>query len=302
MKATTVCRALVLGISLGASTALWARPDPGQKMDTSLLGRSDLAYSFSEFEVDSADHRRHYRIWVGLPRAAAPKAGYPVLYMLDGNAAIAAFDPARLQALNQGAAPVLVGLGYATPLRIDREGRTFDYTPQRTKGPQLDPLTQLESGGAEVFLTLVRDVIKPRVNGLAHLNLRQQGLWGHSYAGLLTTYTLLRHPQDFQYYAAASPSLWWDPSAVARNQRGLAQRLEGTSVRLLTLRGSEEGASPRRAATGSPKAAQTLTEALARRYGVHARYQEFPGLSHGPMLEASLKYTLDWFSQQTAAK
>ena len=302
MQTSTACRALLLGISLGASAPLWARPDPGQMMDTSLLARTDLAYRFTEFEVDSADHRRHYRIWVGLPRATAPKAGYPVFYMLDGNAAISGFDVARLQTLNQGSAPVLVGLGYATPLRIDREGRTFDYTPLRAQGPQLDPLTQVESGGAEAFLTLVRNVIKPRVSALAHLNLRQQALWGHSYAGLLTIYTLLRHPEDFQYYAAASPSLWWDPLAVARNLRGLDQRLESNSVRLLTLRGSDEGAAPRGRVKGSPRAAQTLTEALARRYGVDARYQEFPGLSHGPMLDVSLRYSLDWFSEQTATK
>lgn len=156
-----------LGLALAAALpggAPLAQPDPEATMDRSLLQRQDLPYRFSAVDLDSVDGQRHYRLWLGRPLQAPPAAGYPVVWMLDGNAAVGALDASTLRRLADGDAPLLVAIGYRTPLRIDRAGRTFDYTPASPgQADQRDPLNGLPSGGADAFLDLLRDGMRPAV-------------------------------------------------------------------------------------------------------------------------------------------
>ncbi|WP_448681097.1 alpha/beta hydrolase [Pseudomonas nicosulfuronedens] len=274
--------------------AAHAAPAPDQKMDTHLLQRSDLAYRFSELKLDSADGQRHYQLWIARPNHPAPVAGYPLVWMLDGNAAIGALDDKLLGELNEGKAPLLVAIGYQTPLRIDRSGRTRDYTPLRPQlAEQKDPLTGDPSGGADAFLDLMRDRMLPAVAAQAPIDPAQQTLWGHSYGGLLTLHALLTRPQQFNFYAPASPSLWWGDGAILKEQDGFAKRLAGHCAQLLLMRGGNEPFRPREGITPSaPRAAQQLVEDLGKAPGMQAQFHAFDGLSHGQTLEASLKYLL----------
>ncbi|BCQ61653.1 hypothetical protein PBOI14_34030 [Pseudomonas sp. Boi14] len=147
-------------------------------MDRSLLQRQDLPYRFTSLQLDSADGQRHYQLWIGKPLQAPPPQGYPVLWMLDGNAAIGALDPEQLKRLDQGQAPLLVAVGYQTPLRIERNARTYDYTPQQPgQAQQQDPLTGQPSGGAQAFLQLLRERMRPAVAAQAPIDTAQQTLW-----------------------------------------------------------------------------------------------------------------------------
>ena len=272
----------------------FAKPAPDQLMDAPVL-REVSDYSFSTLELDSADGARHYRIWLGRPLKVS--AANPVAYLLDGNAAMAALDTQLLNRLSHSPTPpVLVAVGYATPLRIERNARTFDYTPQVGEGVQRDPLTDVPSGGAEQFLDLLTQQIRPLINQRLEEKPKRQLLWGHSYGGLLVLYTLMTRPDAFDEYAAASPSLWWNGGVIHAD--GLAQRLKGKHPTLLMMRGDEEPASP--SMQHGPKgdgAAKKLLGGLQRVQGLTVRYQAFPGLSHGPMLPASLRYTLEHLSQ-----
>lgn len=163
---------LALALALSAPAAL-AQPAREQKMDTSLLQRQDLAYRFSQLDLDSADGQRHYRLWVGKPDRPAPAAGYPVLWMLDGNAALGALDREQLRRLAAGRAPLLVAVGYQTEQRIERAGRTFDYTPALPgQAEQRDPLTGQPSGGVDAFLDLLTLRMRPMVAELAPIDLQ----------------------------------------------------------------------------------------------------------------------------------
>lgn len=288
-------RLLALALAFAVpGLAAHAAPAPDQKMDTTLLQRSDLAYRFSQIKLDSADGQRHYQLWIGQPRHAAPANGYPVVWMLDGNAAVGALDEKLLTDLDHGKAPLLVAVGYQTPLRIDRSGRTRDYTPARGElAEQKDPLTGEPSGGADAFLDLLRDRMLPAVAAQAPIDRSQQTLWGHSYGGLLTLHALLTRPQQFSFYAPASPSLWWGDGAILKEQPGFAQRLAGHSAQLLLMRGGEEPFRPREGITPSaPHPAQQLVEDVGKVPGMQAQFHAFDGLSHGQTLEASLKYLL----------
>jgi predicted alpha/beta superfamily hydrolase len=300
---------------LGWCASALAQPGPDQPMDAALLQRADSGYRFQSLDFASADGQRHYQVWVGTPRQPAPATGYPVLYMLDGNAALGALQAEQLQRLDQGRAPLLVAVGYAGGMRIDRVARTLDYTP----GPSgHDPLTQQPSGGAEAFLDLLEQRIKPAVAQRAPVDAQQQTLWGHSYGGLLVLHTLLTRPQAFQHYVAASPSLWWWENLAPSSAPGgaptkpaqpaasrpypqaaldsLPARLHGQPRTLLLLRGDAEPAAPRQPAPAhgsADQAMQRLLAALRPLSTLQVTYHTFPGLGHGPMLAASLGYLLD---------
>ncbi|KIY40924.1 esterase [Pseudomonas sp. 10-1B] len=289
---------LALTLALTAPVAL-AQPEREQKMDTSLLQRQDLAYRFNQLDLDSADGQRHYRLWVGTPNRPAPAAGYPVLWMLDGNAALGALDSQQLGKLAAGQAPLLVAVGYQTEQRIERAGRTYDYTPALPgQAEQRDPLTGAASGGVDAFLDLLTERMRPMVAGVAPIDLRRQTLWGHSYGGLAVLHALFTRPEAFSDYAAASPSLWWHDGAIVREAQGLEQRLGNSQPRLLLMRGSEEPANPRMPVRGDvERPARELVAELARVPGLQVRFERFEGLGHGPMLPASLKQVIEGMSQ-----
>lgn len=290
---------LFLIMTLVLSGSALAQPQPEQKMDTTLLQRQDLAYRFSHLDLDSRDGQRHYRLWIGQPRRPAPASGYPVLWMLDGNAAISALEPEQLQALAGGQAPLLVAIGYQTDQRIERAARTYDYTPVVPGlAEQRDPLTGQASGGADEFLDLLEQRMRPMVAAVAPVDPHRQTLWGHSYGGLLTLHTLFTRPWLFSDYAAASPSLWWNDGAIVAEMQGLQERLGSHQPSLLLMRGTREPANPRGPLQGDvQRPARALVASLAGVKGLSATFQPFDGLDHGPMLPASLWFVMDRMSK-----
>src|SRR5262245_14339398 len=75
-----------------------------------------------------------YRIFVSYPAGEPPADGYPVLYVLDGNASFAGFAEARrIQERFDLGKSIIVGVGYPTDLAYDVR-RLNDYTM-----PLLDP-------------------------------------------------------------------------------------------------------------------------------------------------------------------
>ncbi|WP_459206186.1 alpha/beta hydrolase [Pseudomonas sp. MLB6B] len=296
MSKTTLALALALAI---VALAALAQPDPVQTMDTSLLERTDLAYRFTQLDLDSLDGQRHYRLWVGQPNRPAPAAGYPVLWMLDGNAALGALDGRQLDALAAGQAPLLVAVGYQSEQRIERAARTYDYTPT-VPGlrEQRDPLTQLPSGGVDAFLDLLTGRMRTLVASQAPIDLARQTLWGHSYGGLAVLHTLFTRPSAFSEYAAASPSLWWREGVLVREAEGLAGRLGSARPEVLLMRGSEEPDSPGgRVQDDGGQKLRDLAAQLAKVDGVKVGVQAFEGLGHGPMLAASLRRVVEGLSQ-----
>ncbi|TDJ75035.1 alpha/beta hydrolase [Pseudomonas putida] len=289
---------LALALALAAPVVL-GQPERDQKMDTRLLQRQDLAYHFSHLDLDSADGKRHYRLWIGKPERPAPAAGYPVLWMLDGNAAIGALDDADLlNKLAAGQAPLLVAVGYQTEQRIERTGRTYDYTPALPgQAQQLDPLTGQASGGVEVFFELLRQRMRPMVASVAPIDPTRQTLWGHSYGGLAVLHALFDHPGEFSDYAAASPSLWWHDGAIVNEAEGLQQRLGRSRAHLLLMRGGVEPARPGKPSKGDEEGpARRLAAQLGNVRGLTVRFERFDGLGHGPMLPASLHRVIELMS------
>jgi len=312
MAATLAATLAVAGL---AAQPAMAQPNLAPAVGPTVAAPSSpasAAYRFEQWELDAADGARRYRVQLAVPRRAAPATGFPVLYMLDGNAAFAALTAEQLLALEQGGTPpVIVAIGYATDLRFDTTARAYDYTPPVPgPGPTVDSgAHDRPAGGADIFLALIEQQIKPAVRARVAVDPAQQSLWGHSYGGLFVLHTLLRQPATFQRYIAADPSFWWHNGFILQEERQAAAIAPGTC--LLVLSGASATAAPAAAAVMPapagpgidaaaaqrmraarsavpPETAREFVARQARRDGLHASWRVFEGASHGAMLGLSV--------------
>ncbi len=182
------------------------------------------------------------RVFVMQPSTPADAQGYPVLYVLDGNAHFPLMAQlARLREIRPDAArsdsAVVVGIGYPSNATLDFDARQFDYTP-----PAVPPGTDAANeGGADALLDDIAKHILPFVEKQFPIDPTRRTLFGHSYGGLFTLHTLFSRPALFTRYVAASPSIWWRQQAIlATRDRFLAQPRGTTPLELLLTAGSLE--------------------------------------------------------------
>ncbi len=302
---------LLAVLALLAAPAALAQPDLSRRIGTTVADTGTPGYRFESFRLDSVDGQRHYRVRVAVPLASAPAAGFPSAFLLDGNAALMEVDAGLLASLADAPQPpVLVFIGYDDDLRINAEGRAYDYTPRRPGGDdaQVDTLGNRRTGGAAEFLALVTGTILPRVATLAPLDPQRQALWGHSYGGLFVLHVLFTQPEAFDRYVAVDPSLWWGDGFLPGEEKHARAPQPGTAVRFLVGDGARKPSPHRAPPSGEPdrRAAEAMRNArsaappdaarqMAQRLrgsGLDVGYRTLPGLSHGDTLGASLPIML----------
>jgi predicted alpha/beta superfamily hydrolase len=301
----------------------FAQPDLSKPLGLTIADTGSKFYRFEKFDIDSNDGERHYKIVVGIPKAEEPEKTYPVLYLLDGNAALAALNDdlfSRLELL-----PVIVAIGYDTELRFDVVSRAFDYTPALPDGSKPNDERGRKGGGADMFAELIETKIKPKVESLARIDKQRQTIWGHSYGGLFVLNTLFKHPEMFQNYVAADPSFWWQEGVILKIETQFTEQIEKKGIEknklsLAVLVG--RGAAPQRRTPERPadstaernternmersanirrSAPPNATEDLIKRFEPQLKtttFRVFEGFSHGQMLSASLEPALRFCVQQ----
>lgn len=204
------------------------------------------------FEITSQHTGQRYRILLGLPHGAAPAAGYPVLWALDGLAsfplmeafrprpATADDSPAWRARLGAEPAGLIVAIAHASGKPFDVNARALDYTPPVTgdSGDQFSP----RHGGADAFLRFLSEELRPLLAQHFPLDAQRHTLFGFSYGGLFALHVLSTQPQHFQRYWAASPSLWFDGHQTLKNLPAqlAALRLPRPSVRVMITVGADE--------------------------------------------------------------
>ncbi|MCM2129958.1 alpha/beta hydrolase [Larsenimonas rhizosphaerae] len=281
-----------LSLALG-STCLpaWAGPDLERSIYPSIADRGHPDYHFDRLQVDSTDMQRHYSFWIATPRRAPPPEGHPIIYLLDGNAAL---DDTPAWLLNRMAAatpPVIVYLGYATDKRFDVRARQEDYTPSLPQQGIFQSHGR-PSGGVETFIATLVGTWLPMIERAVPINSMNRYFWGHSYGGLCVLYTMMTRPWLMSHFIAASPSLGWNGNQLA----GMARQFSapaGCIPALWLLRGEEEGRErPRHMRTEKQDQRISIDElaALLERQdpALSVEVEHVAGLSHGPMFTHSL--------------
>jgi predicted alpha/beta superfamily hydrolase len=271
-----------------------------------------------KLEVRSLVSRQglEYRLIISAPAGPPPAAGFPVIYVTDGNAhAPVLGEIARLAEGDVG--PVLVvGIGYPTTGLYDAERRSYDLTPPGPLAKDLDRETSdfagEKIGGADPFLDFIETELKPAAEATHRIDRTRQALFGHSLGGLFGVYALFRRPDAFSAYVAASPAIWFNRRAVLKAEPPFAAKAAAhKGLRVLVTVGENEGTmSPfaewklRRLAAADPASlgggnpdeiiaritrgkveadmrgnARALADRLAG-YGLNAKYVEYPGEEH----------------------
>lgn len=170
-----------------------------------------------------------YRITIAIPRERAPREGYPVLYILDGNAYGALFEnivTLQSRRTEKTGVPlsVIVSIGYDQE-EVFPSLRVYDFTPKSDvvnlpEHPSGKPWPT--SGGAEHFLEVLKG-IKEIVRELLKVDVERQLIFGHSLGGLFLVQMLIREPLLFSQYYICSPSLWWNEEQVLQEALRISQ-------------------------------------------------------------------------------
>lgn len=196
----------------------------------------------TEIWTCSSNEKKLYKIFVYTPNTPTPENGFPVIYLLDGNANFGSFvENIRLQTKNQektGMHPsVIIGIGYEITVPYSKE-RYLDFTfdtnlnslPKNPSGTQWPP-----HGGGENFLSFIEEKLKPIVEQNIPINKKKQMIVGHSLGGLFVLFTLFTNPSSFQYFIASSPSIHWNEDALLKELNFFPERLKNLDLSKLLL-------------------------------------------------------------------
>ena len=193
-----------------------------------------------QYDIVSRINGQIYRLMVGLPERTDPAVTYPVFYVLDGNEnfGTAIAMARRLHGCCEVPPAIVVGIGYPTDDRGElSRRRAFDLTLSLSS-----MANGVEYGGADAFLRVLEEELKPFVAAHYWVNPDKQIIFGHSFAGLTALHAMFRNPNAFAVYNLSSPSIWWNGRKVLRDEAAFSERVREGSVRaglLITVAGDE---------------------------------------------------------------
>ncbi len=233
------------------------------------------------FDVKS-DGGETYRIFISHPKGEAPEGGFPVLYVIDGNAYFASFAETRrlLEYADRGKA-LVVGVGYPTDDAYDAR-RTADFLfPVPTVGPPAQARSEpnATNTGRDKFLDFLTGRLRTEIGKRFKIDPDRQSLFGHSFGGLFAIHALYARPEAFQAIIAASPSLEWNVQDMLREERAFAARLASGKIartsRLMLVAGDQDR-------DDDPEPARALAARLESlsAYGLNTRYRLYEDEIH----------------------
>ncbi|MBJ8504003.1 alpha/beta hydrolase [Acinetobacter seifertii] len=201
----------------------------------------------AQFQIKSKNTGHDYLIQIYKPPVAPPQHGYPVLYILDGNAT---FPSAANIAQSIGAGStklgldpiIIVAVGYPQQKTFDVQKRAYDYTPKPSS--EFQAQGKYKYGGADQFIAFLNNELKPEIAQQFPINSQQQSIYGHSFGGLFVLYHFFQKPDAFQRYFAASPSLWFDQGMLFQQLKHW-QSQKSNHPLLITTVGTHEQGGPR---------------------------------------------------------
>ena len=265
-RVNTALTGMVLILLVGSISSGMASADPAPD-DTAPVTLDHTR----QWQMHNAQGKA-YRIMISLPDDPPEKGGYPVLYVLDGNAYFPAFHAAR-ETVARYRDTIIVGVGYPQAQSLNFLRRSYDFTPpvpaEHNEPPQ---------GGQDELLAFIEQRLMPKVEADLPADPRRQSLYGHSFGGMFAIYTLFKRPDLFSHVVAVSPSLWWRDQYLLPLepdfQKAMQQRPEHPPSLALIL---AEGDMP--AQIQDAKSLQKRLEPLSA-HGMRTGFTLVPGVDH----------------------
>lgn len=263
----------------------------------------ETGYVLPETEVWDMDaaHGETYRIYVSRPAGEAPEGGYPVLFVLDGNAMFAGFAEARrIQGVYDDGLEdmIVVGIGYPNQELYDGR-RLGDFTPPLENEALKERFRDYASGKRDQFKAFLLSELRPEISKRFPVNDDRVSLYGHSLGGLFGLHMMYSEPGAFSMIIAASPTVWWDGQAILAEEREFRSRLEedpelGHGVRVNILVGELEEVA---ATIDDSKALAKRLEELSV-YGVRSEFHLLDKETHitvpSRSVTTALRAAMEW--------
>ncbi len=249
------------------------------------------------FEFVARANGTRYFVRVAVPTSPPPPQGFPILYVLDGDAYFAGYsDAARISDLYGGpnAPAIVVGIGYAGGAKAAIDGRRRDFGSSALTSAGT-PVEAKSARGSDAFLEVLRSELNPLVSRRAKVDPNRRVLIGHSLGGLFAVHVLLTDPGAFSTYVVLSPSIWSDDGAVLRELPGFEDHLSQLKTEpsvFIGVGGGEE--KPMADDHRMVSNAKELVLQLRRRMRPSTRidFHVFDGEPHSMMAWAAIGYVL----------
>jgi len=192
------------GSAVATDTTEQSSPTAAASGTSELVARALSIGAHGALTSNVLRERREYLVYTP-PSYADPESRFPVLYLLDAEAHFHHVT---------GIVAFLAEIGHIPPMivvGVVNTERTRDLTPSREAHLPT-------SGGADSFVRFLETELIPAIDA-RYRTYPYRILVGHSFGGLLATHVLVEHPQLFDAYVAASPSLDWGEGLVLRRAR-----------------------------------------------------------------------------------
>ena len=233
-----------------------------------------------ETEISSAGTGRTYRIQTAAIGEMPPE-GYPVLFVLDGEAFFPALFNIMQSLMNnlvtRSCAPCLiVGIGYAGGGVRDLAQRAADYTPPLRSNASEDE--QRQFGQADRFAEFIDSELTAFLESKYRLDKNETAVFGHSFGALFGLYSLLSH-RRFRRHWLVSPSIWWHNRRILDFMPS-ENRLNGIDV-CLNIGALERRSDCKRREERDMAGLSERMAAELDRHGAAVFFREYPNANHG---------------------
>lgn len=187
-------------LCLGSLFLLTGYTDNQKKAEINVMGHNQSEIFHSKTIGD-------YNISLYYPNSTAPKQGWPVIYLLDGNS----FFTDIVAFIEQHDTQIIVvAIDYPDTTR-----RELDFLPNP---PVIIPEILSNGkenvfknyGGADNFLQFLQTELKPHIEQKFTIDRDRQIIFGHSLGAIFVLHTLFTQPDSFSHYIASSPSIWFN--------------------------------------------------------------------------------------------
>jgi uncharacterized protein len=247
---------------------LAAAPLPAPAADGNQIWPAEVSIpNTRQIKFTSAINGEPYALFVSIPFIPPPPGGYPVYYVLDGEAYFSTAATGSMLLADNAA--VIVGIDHlafndravvekysgrkpddTSPIGMDAISATHNRLRNHDLTLPIAPTHRApdwfetsRDGGLDDFLKIIETEIKPRIAALVPVDAANQALYGHSLGGLAVVHAFFTEPTAFRNFIASSPSLWWDGDAVLKDEKTFAAAVTAgqAAPRILITAGGNEG-------------------------------------------------------------
>ena len=206
----------------------------GQSTEVTIPGSQTKTFT------SSIVNGQEYVLQISLPAGYTTSTKkYPVVYLMDSQWDFPLLTALYGQQYFDGFIPevIIVGITWGGEHPNPDSLRARDYTPTNEK-------RLLQSGGADKFLSVIKNEIFPLVEKDYRVDANDKTLIGCSLGGLFTMYTLFTHPDMFNRYVAASPAFTWDNNVLYKYEEQYHAKASNPLAKLFMCVGGVETSVP----------------------------------------------------------